>query len=156
MGNQQLRRRQLNTIIVVIAVALLAVACSSDPTPTTSQATATPTSGPAATTTPTAGPETGTLDVRVTDQPDPDITAIVITGERVQVHKAGGDNESGWITVVEGEFSFDLLKVISKEESIGVGELEPGTYTQTRITVLDVQVTKGGEQTTADVPPAAS
>jgi hypothetical protein len=129
---------------VAIAIALLAAACSGDPTSSGDNV------GPTATA--TSGPETGTLDVRVTDQPDPDITAIVITAEKVQVHKAGGDDEGGWITVVEGEFSFDLLKVISKEESIGVGELEPGMYTQTRITVLDVQVTKGGEQLTAEVP----
>jgi hypothetical protein len=36
------------------------------------------------------------VDVRVIDQPNPNISAIGITGEKVQVQKADGDGVSGW------------------------------------------------------------
>jgi hypothetical protein len=50
-------------LMVLLLAVMLAAACSStDPTATH-----------------TFEPKTGTLDVRVADQPDPDITAIVIT-----------------------------------------------------------------------------
>ena len=93
----------------------------------------------------------GLVDFRVTDQANGEITAIVITATDIQVHAADAADDA-WRTVLEGEHQFDLLKVVSQEQSLGVGELAPGRYTQVRLTIQDVTITRGGEQVTAEVP----
>lgn len=75
---------------------MLAAACAGDggePTPTATDPAPTATSA-AATATPTSPPPTatvpsvGTIDVRVTDQANGEITAIVITANDLRVNQA--------------------------------------------------------------------
>ncbi|MEE8517745.1 MAG: DUF4382 domain-containing protein [Dehalococcoidia bacterium] len=137
-------------------------ALASTPTPTASapsiRATPTPTSVPdvAPTSTPTATPppdvsRLGQLDVRVMDAPNKAVTEILMTVTQIQVHRAGAADDV-WTTVLEGEHQFDLLKVIGRESSLGIGDLEPGMYTQARLTVTEVLVTDGGQQMAAVLP----
>lgn len=140
-------------LMLLLSLAVLISACGGDDptaTPTaTSPATATPTvAAPSASPTATTGGD-GTLEVRVTDLPNRAITAIDIVAEQVQVHSA---STGEWITVVEGPVSFDLIAVAGIEEVLGSDTLEPGEYTQIRLTITKTTITVDGEQVEATVP----
>lgn len=156
-STSQLVRRIIPLTILLIS-ALIIAACSGgsdDPAPT---ATATTSAGPIPTATtapatPTAiVPTVGTVDVRVTDQANGEITAIVITATDLRVNQASGETEGVWLTVVEGEHTFDLLQVVGKEQSLGLSELAPGTYNQIRMDIQGVVITRGGEEIVGEVP----
>ncbi len=122
---------------------------SSSPTSAPSTATLTPvptaTTGPV----PTAEPGPAVLEVRVTDAPDPEITAVLIVASAIQVHN-GTTGE--WSTVVEGPVDFDLIQVAGIEDLLGESELEPATYTQIRLQIDSVTITRSGEDHVATVP----
>ena len=123
------------------------------PAPTQPPATPRPTSTTAPRPTATSpAPKTGTLEVRVTDQPTRDVQAVVVTVSQVEVNRVQSDTESGWVTVVDEEQSFDLLKLVGVEETVGSSELEPARYTQTRLHIASVVVTVDGRDIDAQVP----
>ena len=139
MSNLSSVKRASVLFPIFIIIAMVAAACGSSESdaPTQTPATSVPaTAAPPTATTPppTVGP-TGTLEVRVTDQPADDPTEIVLTIENVEVHRSGGDDESGWQMVAEGPFEFDLLKLDGIEEILGEAELEVGRYQQIRLNV---------------------
>jgi len=105
---------------------------------------------------------TGTLQIMVTDAPpDEEVTSIMVTVESVEVHRAAAeqeqeqeqeqsgtnstDDEAGWLPVdiVAGNETFDLLQIRGLEEVVAVAELQPGNYTQIRMTISNVQVRLG-------------
>lgn len=138
-------------------VALVITGCSgggddesSDPT-TSPGSTSAP--APTATTQPSgsgdsAGSGTGTLEVRVTDAPDPSITAVYVTTDNIEVSVAG----EGWLSVIDEEITFELLALEGVEAVLGTAELPSGKYTQIRLSVPEVQVEKDGEIVIAEVP----
>ena len=159
-------------VILFMVLALVLVGCGGEnPTPTATRvpsvaptstptatsvpvSTATPTSAgtPAPTNTPAFTPTPlpmGRLEVRVTDLPSPTITAIDITVEDIEVHRA---SDGEWVKVVDGPVSFDLIAVAGIEELLGGGELAPGEYTQIRLRITSATITDNGEQLDADVP----
>jgi len=145
MSNTRRVQRALVLFSIFLIIAMVAAACGSSgaDVPTQSAATSVPaTSAPPTATAPppTVGP-TGTLEVRVTDQPAADPTEIVLTVENVEVHGSGGDDESGWQMVAAGPFEFDLLKLDGIEEILGDAELEVGRYQQIRLDVVSGRVT---------------
>ena len=122
-----------------------------------------------------ATPETvqakGTLQIMVTDAPpEQNITSIMVTVESVEVHKAAAeqeqeqeqesdtnstDEEAGWLPVdiLAGNETFDLLQIQGIEEVLAVTDLEPGKYTQIRMTIGNVQVRLGdGNLTDVTLP----
>jgi hypothetical protein len=128
-STSQLVRRIIPLTILLIS-ALIIAACSGgsdDPAPT---ATATTSAGPIPTAT----------------------TAIVITATDLRVNQTSGETEGAWLTVVEGEHTFDLLQVVGKEQSLGLSELAPGTYNQIRMDIQGVVITRGGEEIVGEVP----
>jgi hypothetical protein len=139
-------------------MALVIVGCSgggdetATPNPTaapgvglTSTATPKPTdSGPSG----GSGSGEGTLEVRVTDAPDPSITAVYITTDNIEVSVAG----EGWITVIDEEITFELLALEGVEAILGSAQLPAGKYTQVRLSVPEVEVEKDGEIVIAEVP----
>ena len=50
----------------------------------------------------------GILEVRVTDAPTHNVSAVNITVSNIEVHKTEGETE--WLSVIKGDKSFDLLK----------------------------------------------
>jgi len=129
-----------------------------------------------------AAPETaqarGTLQIMVTDAPpEEEVTSIMLTVESVEVHKAvaeqeqeqrqeqnqeqeqskanSTDEEAGWLPldILEGKETFDLLKIEGIEEVLAVTELKAGKYSQTRMTISNVQVKLGdGDPQDAKLP----
>ena len=74
---------------------------------------------------------------------------IVITANKFRVAQSSETPEGtddGWLVVAEDEHTFDLLKVVGQEESLGISELAPGTYNQASMDIVSVVITRGGEQ----------
>ena len=61
----------------------------------------------------------GTLEVRLTDAPDPSITAVYVTTDKIEVSAAG----EGWITVIDEEITFELLALEGVEAILGTAQL---------------------------------
>ena len=108
--------------------------------------------------------------------PREEVTGILVTvaENSVQIHKAVADQEQEqeqigegehnqnheqeqqqeqqgegvWLplNMLEGAGQFDLLEIKGLEEVLAVGELEPGKYTQIRITVGSVEVKFGDDE----------
>ena len=107
--------------------------------------------------TPTQAPVSyaGILEIRVTDAPTHDVSAINVTVGDIKVHKAGeeGDTDkAGWLTVIEECKTFDLLKLRGVEEVLGSNEVDVGHYTQIRMDVDGVVVTVDGKSQSAELP----
>jgi hypothetical protein len=149
--------KRLLLVMMLGLVALVIAGCSSggdeeetapDPTntaiastvPPAASATSKP-SAPGTTSTSVPGDEkpasgTGTLEVRVTDAPDPSITAVYVTTDNIEVSAAG----EGWITVIDEEITFELLALEGVEAILGTAQLATGKYTQVRLSVPQVEV----------------
>ncbi len=95
---------------------------------------------------------TGTLEIRVTDQPTDAVSSILVTVENIEVHSSGGQGNSGWQTVVEGPHQFDLMQLMGIEDVLGSTPLEPGRYQQIRFDVVDAVITVRGNLRQARVP----
>lgn len=86
----------------------------------------------------------GTLEIRITDAPTENFTAIWVTISDVQVHKAGdnAEDEDGWITIASENMTFELLELNreEKEELLASETMEAGLYTQIRMNVTEVKI----------------
>ena len=94
----------------------------------------------------------GTLEFRVTDQPADAVSSILVTVENIEVHVSGGEEKSGWRTVVEGPRQFDLKELIGVEEVLDSATLEPGKYQQVRFEVVEAVITVRGMPRKSPVP----
>lgn len=82
-------------------------------------------------------PETAKGDIKITMVDAPasyDAVNIVVT--RVEVHKSGGDDNSGWIVINNNTATYDLLTLRNGVSAvIGNSQLDVGKYTQIRLIV---------------------
>ena len=145
-------------ILVSAVVMVLAIACgggeSTTPTEQSSTVevpTATEVPSEAPTATDVASDALGTLEVRVTDQPGAEVSAVVLTVQNIEVSTSDGA-ESGWQTVLTGPFEFDLLQLDGVEEILGSAMLEVGRYQQIRLEIVSAQVTIPNGVRSAAVP----
>ena len=86
----------------------------------------------------TGGGTTGTLVLGLTDDPG-DYLHVYVTIKEVQVNQAAEEEEddSGWLTVLTPEETFDLLVLQNGViANLGLAELEAGQYNQMRL-ILD-------------------
>ena len=140
-------------ISVMLVAVLAAAACTSpEPAPTQASAPAAPTSAPASTVAPSPDAGLANLEVRVTDAPSPAVTQILITVRDVEVNRASGDSEAGWVTVVAEPMTFDLIALAGVEELLGSSQIDPGRYGQVRLAIDVARVTVDGEEREAAVP----
>jgi len=103
---------------------------------------------------------TGKLVLEITDAPAGlDIEKAEVTISNVEVHLASEDttNESntpvsGWHTIVNGTKTFDLIKLMNVKEVLGSADLEPGKYTQIRLTVETAVAVINGNEYTLTIP----
>jgi hypothetical protein len=79
---------------------------------------------------PTAPNGGGRLNVMLTDAPFADAKAVLVTFSEVSVHRADAD----WTTVTTSR-TCDLKKLQGAQDVLGIAALEPGHYTQIRLTV---------------------
>ena len=128
-------------VTIVAALAMVVILVGGYPAPETAQAK-------------------GILQIMVTDAPpEEEVTSIMVRVESVEVHKAAAEQEqsannstnnstdegAGWLPlgILAGNETFDLLQIQGIEEVLAVTELEPGKYTQIRMTIGNVQVKLG-------------
>ena len=145
-------------LVFYAVVIALAVACGGGvgtitpiAIPTPDEATAAPGETPTQQATPR--PDIlGTLEIRVTDQPEDAVSSILVTVKDIEVHVSGGEEKSGWRTVVEGPRQFDLKELTGVEKVLGSATLETGKYQQVRFEVVDAVITVRGNTRQSPVP----
>jgi len=96
----------------------------------------------------------GIIIIGVTDKPDEDISAIVVTTNLIEgnVRTSESENESDWQILLNVEKSFDLIEVAGVEKTLGEAEIPAATYNQIRMHVTSVVVTLNGKDVEAKVP----
>jgi hypothetical protein len=93
----------------------------------------------------------GTLQVKVTDAPVPDLLNLNLTISSVEVLNSTG----GWtgLTVDGGEKYFDLLKLANVTDDLAIGSLPVGNYSKIRLQIVKANATLGdGRQIDLNVP----
>ncbi len=113
-----------------------------------------PVSSPTVTPTQLAG--MGMIEIRVTDPPPPGVETAYVTLTKIEVHQASdnvSDNESGWITIIADNVTFNLFEVIDQPDVLGSENVTAGRYIQIRAYVTGVEgLTKALEPYEAEVP----
>jgi hypothetical protein len=111
----------------------------------------------------TGGPggNTGTLRVSLVDAPDPTITSLNITIDRVEAHVVNpddlNDNEPGhWQTITTNPQTFDLLDLVTNEAILGSGTLPVGRYSQVRLFISNATVTDATGTHPVTIPSAGN
>jgi len=92
----------------------------------------------------------GTLSVRLADAPDPDITALNITIDRVQANVNGG-----WKDIETDPVTVNLLDLTKNDLGIGSANLPAGNYNQIRLFLSEATVTDDTGTHEVTVPSAA-
>jgi hypothetical protein len=92
----------------------------------------------------------GTLQVRATDPPPPEVDQVLVEVTNIQVHQAGKGGR--WITIVSEPVTFDLIRVAEVQKFLGSLPLEPGVYTQIKLEVIRATVVVGGKEYPVQVP----
>ncbi len=132
---------------------------ASTTTPEISPTTTTPDTSVPPTTSPTdiVVADAGFLEIRVTDAPNYDVSAVYLTISNIEVHRSqsgeeGSTDESAWEMVIEEAYRFQLLDLYGVTETLGSQQLPTGHYTQIRLNVEDVVVIAEGVEYTAKLP----
>jgi hypothetical protein len=82
----------------------------------------------------TVSATTGTVSVRVKDQPA-EWSHVNVTFSEVQVHQIGGDNSTGWKTLAVSGGTIDLIPLTNISAFLASASIPTGQYTQIRIVV---------------------
>jgi len=82
------------------------------------------------------GSGSGTMNVRLADAPDPTITSIDVTIDRVQAHVG-----SQWTDIVTQPQTVDLMDLVQTDMLLGSAPVPAGHYTQIRLFPSSVTVT---------------
>ena len=90
-------------------------------------------------------PSDGLLEVRIIDVLPTGFTKIIVTTSLIEVHEGDAVDDTGWISVFDGdERTFDLVVATTIEDGLGTETFAAGKYTQIRMYIVAVTVTRGG------------
>jgi len=96
---------------------------------------------------------TGRLVVLITDPPKwGDATHLYIKCSKIEIHRAGEDEKSGWLTIIEDPGWINLTDVLENSKILGEANLQAGKYNLIRFDILEAKVTVNGQNKTAEVP----
>lgn len=93
----------------------------------------------------------GTIQIRATDPPPPEVDSVLVEVGDIEIHRAAGP-ESGWLTIFEEPVTFDLLKIAEVQKFLGSQKVPEGTYTQLRFIITKATVMVGDEEHDVFVP----
>jgi hypothetical protein len=91
----------------------------------------------------------GTLAVRLADAPDPSISALNITVNRVEANIDGQ-----WVSIPVSETTVDLLDLVQNDILLASGSVPTGTYNQVRVFVTNATVTDADGTHDVTIPSA--
>ena len=95
---------------------------------------------------PTPTVEWGTIEIRVTDPPPADVKSALVTVENMEIHRV----EGGWLQIIPGPETFDLMALIEQIETLGSANVTAGKYTGIRMDVIEVEVVFFTDNVTTD------
>lgn len=79
-------------------------------------------------------PYDGLLEMRIIDVLPPGFTKIMVTTSLIEVPKGDVVDDTGWISVFDGdECTFDLVVATTIEDVLGTETFAAGKYTQIRM-----------------------
>jgi Domain of unknown function (DUF4382) len=96
--------------------------------------------------------KTGTLNIKVTDAPVQDLSSLNITVDSIEIHQQETDQ---WInvTIIDGQVTFDLVKLRNVTQDAAIDELPLGNYTKVRMHILSATAKiDGGDVITVRFP----
>ena len=96
------------------------------------------------------GTGSGTFNVRLSDAPDPTITAINVTFSKLEAHVG-----SQWIEIPLADESVDLMNLTDQDMLLGSATLPSGHYTQIRLFPSSATVTDSEGTHNVTIPSAA-
>jgi len=102
--------------------------------------------------------DAGFLEIRVTDAPNYDVSAVYLTISNIEVRQPqtgeqGVADEGSWEMIIGESHTFELLRLRGGiEEVLGSRQLPVGHYSQIRLDVEEVIVTVNDEDRIAKVP----
>lgn len=104
---------------------------------------------------------TGTLSVSLADAPDPTISSLNITIDRVEAHVVNADDlndndANHWRVITTAPQTFDLLDLVKNETILGSGSIPAGHYTQVRLFPSNATVTDATGTHPVTIPSAAN
>jgi len=107
------------------------------------------------------GGSTGTLRVAMVDAPDPTITALNVTIDRIEAHVVNpddpNDNEpSHWRAITAAPQTLDLLDLVDNAVTLGTAPVPAGHYTQVRLFISSATVTDATGTHNVTVPSAGN
>lgn len=96
----------------------------------------------------------GVLEVKITNPPSQwgEVTQVYLNFSAVDIHRDQPDNESGWTTVIDKSMWINLTRTLNVNQTIGLKNLQAGTYNLIRFEILEAVVTVAGTNHTALVP----
>jgi hypothetical protein len=110
--------RQLVSAVSAVGLALASCACGGDPVSASNA-----------------------VSIRITDTPFADARAVLITFSEVSAHRSSDDGFQRLPFVsATATRTCDLKKLVGAQDVLGVGVLQPGHYTQIRLTVSAAEV----------------
>lgn len=83
--------------------------------------------------------KTGTLIVKVTDAPAPDLRHLNLTVSDVEVSNETGDWKT--LPIAGGKMYFDLLKLENVTKDLAIGNIPVGNYTKIRMQIVTANAT---------------
>lgn len=97
---------------------------------------------------------TGQLVLKITDDPDLNITKAVVRISQVTVHRSATVNNTtaGWEMIVNESQTFDLISLQNVTAFFGSVNLSVGMYTQIRLLVESCVITVNGTEYDCKVP----
>ena len=96
--------------------------------------------------------KTGTLVVKVTDAPVPDLRHLNLTINEVEVSNETVDWKT--LSILGGSMYFDLLKLQNVTKDLSIGSIPVGNYTKIRMQIVSANATLADGKTIAlNVPP---
>ena len=97
------------------------------------------------------GAKTGTLIVKVTDAPVPDLRHLNLTINNVEVSNETGNWET--LPISGGSMYFDLLQLQNVTKDLAIGSIPVGNYTKIRMQIVTANATLAdGRNITLNVP----
>ena len=90
--------------------------------------------------------EWGIIEIRVTDPPPADVNSALVTVENMEIHRV----EGGWLQIIPGPETFDLMALIEQIETLGSANVTAGKYTGIRMDVIEVEVVFFTDNVTTD------